>query len=229
MDQPEYFIIEDEDHDQNSSTDMRRDPLLVGPYPQPYYNLLWHLIQTGQLVSAWAVLTRHSSCRRANDEASSSLPHKQLSKEAEGWSALQAILLSAPLPGGRGEEDDSGLVDFLADQEDEEVVEEMDTNAHDRLMEGISRSAYLLREARPRDADRERKERYHRQLFRCGLDLPREEVEMLPETYSEPIAMHAFQHWQRTVKSMLTPRVGGHYVLGELFSRFPQLQQVLSM
>ena len=99
MDQPEYFTIKDEEDDQNGSTDMRLDPLLAGPYPQPFYNLLWHLIQTGQLVSAWAVLTRHSSCRRANDEASSS--HKQLSKEAEGWSALQAILLSAPLPGGR--------------------------------------------------------------------------------------------------------------------------------
>ncbi|KAL3797648.1 hypothetical protein HJC23_013480, partial [Cyclotella cryptica] len=232
MDQPEYFTIDhnggDKDGD-NTAFDMRHDPLLAGPFPQPFYNLIWHLVQMGQLVSAWAVLTRHSSCRRANEEAS--LQNKQLSKEAEGWSALHAILLSAPLPGGRGEEDDSGLVDFMSEeQEDEEDdVDNLDTNAHERLMEGISRSAYLLWEARPRDSKREREERYHRRLKRCGLDVPREEVEVLPESYSEPIAMHAFQHWQRTVKSLLTPRVGGDHVLGALLSRFPQLQQILSL
>ena len=215
MDQPEYYIPEKPSN----------DPFLEGPFSQPYYNLLYHLFNLGQLSSAWAVLTRHSSCRRAEEEATRG--GTSMSKEGDAWSALRAVLLSAPLPAGRGEDDDAGL----ADDDDITDINEVDVdpNFNVRLIEGIPRSAPCLWEVNPKAANTKRNERYHRQCVQIGLDPPLEDVDILPIDYSEAVAMNIFTHWQREAKTLLKSGRMGNSVLSPLFTRFPQLEQIYSV
>ena len=218
MDQPEYYTTADNNDD--NMTSIQQDPLLMGPFPQPYYNLLMHLINVGQVKDAWAVLTRHSSCRRVEEEAM----RGEFSKEGEAWTAFKAILLSAPLPGGRGEGDDSGLV------EDINVEEDVVRDANVQWMQGVSNGAPCLWEAFPKTANRERNELYRRQCLQLGLDLPMEHAEVMPERYSEGVAMNVFTHWQREVKLVLQPgRMGDNNACSALFSRFPQLEQIFGV
>ena len=215
MDQPEYYIPEIPSN----------DPYLLGPFSQPYYNLLYHLFNLGQLSSAWAVLSRHSSCRRTEEEAARG---GNMSKEGEAWSALRALLLSAPLPAGRGEDDDAGLADD--DDDNVDISEaEVDPDFNVKLMEGIPRSAPYLWEANPKASNTQRNERYHRQCLHVGLDPHLEDVDILPEAYSEVVAMNIFNHWKRTAKSLMKSGRMGDSVLAPLFTRFPQLEQICSV
>jgi hypothetical protein len=216
MDQPEYYTPD--------ATTPIDDPLLVGPFDQPYYNLVFHLINLGQVVNAWSVLTRHSSCRRAEEESM----RGSINKEGNGWSALRAVLLSAPLPGGRGDEDDSGLIHY--NEEEEEDDDDDDEGVYyERCIDEISPGSTCLWEENPKVANRERNQRYHRQCIRRGADLPKEEVEVLPERYTEGVAMNTFSHWQRVARSHMQPGRMGDHVCGALFSRFPQLEQICSV
>ncbi|KAL7511013.1 hypothetical protein ACHAXN_007948 [Cyclotella atomus] len=211
MDQPEYYV----------PSTIIDEPLFVGPFREPYYNLVLHLINLGQLSNAWGVLTRHSSCRRAEEEA---LRGEAISKEGEGWSLLRAILLSAPLPGGRGEEDDSGLVG--EDEEDGDDGEEVDLEANDLLMPEVPRSSYCLWEAHPKAANLQRAERLRNKCLGLGVDPLAEDVQVYPEVYSENVALNVFYAWQRTAKSHMVPNRIGGYQCGALFTRFPQLEQI---
>jgi hypothetical protein len=223
QDQPEYYI----------PSTPPSDPILHGPFHEPYYNLVLHLMNLGQLNHVWGVLSRHSSCVRAEMEAMKK--DGELSKETEGWSVLRALLLSAPLPGGRGDEDDSGLIE----NDDLDTMNEDDVlYANDRLMQNVSRSSYCLWEAQPKNANRLRNDRIRSACLKGGYDPPSsEDVEMLPDRYSENIAMNAFSTWQRTVKSHFLverrPRYmdsnnsdGSSNACTALFSRFPQLRQI---
>jgi hypothetical protein len=201
-DQPEYYM-----------NDSLKDSLLVGPFPQPYYNLVWHLVKWGQLSSAWGVLSRHSSCRRAEEEI---VRHIE-SPESEAWSALRALLLSAPLPGGRGDEDDSGLMT---------EYEEVDGDAYERYMPDVSRVSPCLFEANPKNVYLERRERYRQSCLKLGVDPPMGDLEMLPDKYDEAVAMTVFLDWRQTVSSYMR---GDSGLLSPLFSRFPQLEQICSI
>mmetsp|Transcript_2880 Transcript_2880/g.6273 ORF Transcript_2880/g.6273 Transcript_2880/m.6273 type:complete len:874 (-) Transcript_2880:77-2698(-) len=239
-DQPEYWIGDGT----NSS--------IPGPFDRPYWNLLLHLVVQGQLVEAWTVLSHHSACRHVEEEArQASLRGREhyLSPEGEGFAALQAILLSAPLPGGRGDGycDDAGLDDYLEaellEREEEDVEEEEDAESppdmYQLLMDGVPPSAFLLWEALPRSSDRWRMLRYRRDLRRCGRRDDAAELEtldsttLMPETYQSRVALNAFQTWQDTVRvTAFSGGAGGGTgggVLEALFQRFPPLSQIMSI
>lgn len=131
-DQPEYYQFDKQHHStmNDADRDVVRD--IPGPYGYPYWNLLLHLIRQGELEQAWAVLSRNSACRRAEEEATayySSGRTVQMSPEGDGFAALRGILLSAPLAGGRGDKycDSSGLDDYLEGDELESEEKEATT------------------------------------------------------------------------------------------------------
>ncbi len=208
-DQPEYHKL--------SST----NTAIPGPFEYPYWNLVLQLVKSGQLDNAWTVLTHHSACRHAEEAAMTGRP---LTPEGEGFATLRAILLSAPLPGGRGDDycvDDAGLDDFLEEDilEREEKEASLNTgfnnsqdddeenvppeNINEQYVDGVPRNGYLLWEDRPRHVDRLRKLRYLRDLRKCGQ--PSDESEyhsptVLPEVYQPNSAMSIFHTWQDVVR-----------------------------
>lgn len=108
---------------------------------EPYWNLVNSLVKKGNLEQAWAWLSRHSAARRAFDataqrETMSTLDEYEsnlLEQDKEGFEDLRRILLSAPLPGGRDEDDDAGLDGPYLRRTQEEI-----------LLEGVEPSAYLI-------------------------------------------------------------------------------------
>jgi hypothetical protein len=106
--------------------------------------LYWKLVESylvrGCLEDAWALLSRHSIYRRCVDDAYQSADSYQAAKlqeDREGFEALRAVLLSAPLPGGRTDEFDSA---FDGEQDSENAIEM-------EYLEGIPPSAYCLWES----------------------------------------------------------------------------------
>jgi hypothetical protein len=100
-----------------------------------YWKLMERYIVRGNLEDAWALITRHSLCRQCTEADYSNLDDytaATLDEDREGLEALRAILLSAPLPGGRSDEFDGSFV--VEDSED-------DPNSY---IEGIPPSAYRL-------------------------------------------------------------------------------------
>jgi len=131
-DQPEYYQFDKQHHSTMNDADRGAVRDIPGPYRYPYWNLLLHLIRQGELEQAWAVLSRNSACRRAEEEATayySSGRTVQMSPEGDGFAALRGILLSAPLAGGRGDKycDSTGLDDYLEGDELESEEEEATT------------------------------------------------------------------------------------------------------
>jgi hypothetical protein len=112
-------------------------PDQVGEDGAVYWKLIEKLVIRGCLEDAWSLLSRHSICRRCFDESLEALDDYHattLAEDREGFVALKSLVLSAPLPGGRGDEHDAGF-DILA--EEEEVGDE-------ELLEGVPPSAYRL-------------------------------------------------------------------------------------
>jgi hypothetical protein len=243
-DQPEYYKFP------ASST----PPDLSGPYEYPYWNLLLHLVRRGDLEMAWHVLSHHSGCRHAEKEAMADWGEEH-SAEFEGFASIRSLLLSAPIPGGRGDGycDNSGLLDHLDGDELEEEEEKRlaqgpgeqydedalgmeveDINAP--MMQGVPRNAYLLWEPAPRQGNRLRTLRYRGELRRCGqwdANAADESLDslLLPEGYQPRAAQSSFQTWQDIVRQQF-PNTGGigsgDSSLSVLFRRFPQLEQILS-
>jgi len=251
MDSPEVLELLESDqpeYHQFSPSSSSLESSIPGPYDHPYWNLLLHLTIQGQLSDAWTLLSHHSACRHAEEEAEAG---EELSPEGQGFAALRAILLSAPIPGGRGDGycDDAGLDDYLEEDllEQEEVENENaedlgDVNAEDPgdinqlLMDGVPPNAYMLWESLPRRADKLRTLRYRRDLRRCGrTDSEGTEVESstVPEMYQPRVALNAFRNWQETIRVTVFPSGvgsgGGQGVLAALFQRFPPLPQILSI
>ena len=100
-DQPEYY--------QFPASTTSPDNLVPGPFDYPYWNLLLQLVRQGELEKAWAILSRHSACRHAEEEVTAQEfemrgdQPMELSPETQGFAALRGLLLSAPIPGGRGD------------------------------------------------------------------------------------------------------------------------------
>ena len=89
-----------------------------------YWKLVEKYVLRGNLEDAWSLLTHHSLCRRcteaiaaasSNDTNALSLYDEytatSLQEDREGLEALRAILLSAPLPGGRTDQFDAAMAD----------------------------------------------------------------------------------------------------------------------
>ena len=112
---------------------------MSGPYEHPYWNLLLRAVVRGELYAAWTLLSHHSA---VGEEGGL----HEISPDAEGFAALHAILLSAPIPGGRGEEND----DNYSRQIDGEVDYVNDVS----IVNGITPGANLLWESNPRGAHR---------------------------------------------------------------------------
>lgn len=112
----------------------------------PYWELLRKLILRGQFDTAWAVLSRHSACRRSagNVYESSKGTHVPtvVKEDNEAFGILQALLLSAPLPGGRYDDDDDGLelLDKMHKTSDGMDVESEEDETN--MLHGIPRNAY---------------------------------------------------------------------------------------
>lgn len=111
-------------------------------YGASYWKLLQKLVVRGCLDDAWKLITAHSYFRRCYDdqnmEALDDDPYHAviMKQDKQGFAALRALLLSAPLPGGRSAWNDSGL-----DSTDENTQERDDTTL---LLDGVPRDAYKL-------------------------------------------------------------------------------------
>jgi len=218
-DQPEYYQFPP-----SSSNDNIGIP--TGPYDHPFWNLLLQFVIQGELSNAWTLLSHHSACRFAEEEAMTG--EHELSPEGQGFAALRAILLSAPIPGGRGDGycDDAGLDDYLEEelleqqeeeesgrqhqqQFDENNAEEDPGDINELLIDGVPPNAYLLWEALPRHADTLRTLRYRRDLRLCGQTDHIEGTDLesptVPEVYQPRVALNAFQNWQETIRVTAFP------------------------
>lgn len=106
-----------------------------------YWKVVQTLVLRGCLDEAWALLSHHSICRRSfafpQNETLDEYHAATLAQDQKSFLALRAILLSAPLPGGRAEVDDAGL--------DEASNEDSESN--ETHIEEIPRSAYMLWES----------------------------------------------------------------------------------
>lgn len=106
---------------------------------EPYWSLVESYLVRGCLNDAWALLSRHSLRRRAAEaltfEGLDEYQAATLAQDQEGFRALEALLLSAPLPGGRTDE-------FDADFELDEYV-----GREEELLEGVPPSAFRLWES----------------------------------------------------------------------------------
>ena len=118
-------------------------PDQLGENGEIYWKLLETCLLRGSLDEAWALLSRHSLCRRSTDDSIEMLDEYHaatLAEDREGFYALRALLLSAPLPGGRDESGDAAL-DLPGDIDDDEGVQ------HEELLEGVPMSGYLVWES----------------------------------------------------------------------------------
>jgi len=214
---------------------------IPGPYSYPFWNLVLQLVITGELSQAWSLLSYHSACRFAEEEASDT-------ELVEGFAALRSLLMAAPLPGGRGDVygDDAGLDDYLEEEllekgEGEGINDMEDSEEHDVedpgdintiLVDGISQNAYLLWEMFPRHADKLRTLRYRRDLRRCGRSDAIEgslESPSMPEFFTVNAALSAYRKWQETIRMTAFPSNGDEGVMSVLFERFPASKEILSI
>ena len=110
-------------------------------------DIYWKLVETfllrGSLEEAWALLSRHSLFRRATDSSIEMLDEyhaSTLAQDKEGFFALRALLLSAPLPGGRDESLDAAL-DLPSNDDFDAGIQ------HEELLDGVPMSGFLVWES----------------------------------------------------------------------------------
>jgi Nup85 Nucleoporin len=107
-----------------------------------YWKLVETLLIRGCLEDVWSLLSRHSIFRRSLDVSVESLDEYHaatLNEDREGFFALRALLLSAPLPGGRNDLHDAAF-DYAGDDNNDEEEGAED----DELLEGIPLSGYRM-------------------------------------------------------------------------------------
>ncbi|GFH56928.1 hypothetical protein CTEN210_13404 [Chaetoceros tenuissimus] len=95
----------------------------------PYWALIRKYTLRGCLKDVWSALTHHSALKRCRTGRNYMDP--TLEQDNEAFALVQAILLSAPLPGGRDEEGD------------ESIGQKMEEEDMDELLAGIPPNAYL--------------------------------------------------------------------------------------
>jgi hypothetical protein len=167
------------------------------------------LVSYSQFEVAWELLSNHSRVRRLeemdNDPMGSVLNDYQtatLDDEREGFQALKDILLSAPLPGGRNNDEDLdfGEEDHASDDGKDGQNKNGDTSiVEDEYIEGIPTSAYRLWESSNGD--------------RGSGDFP---IHFDPHA-----AYQVYQLWKESVNGILA--------LQRLRRRIPELNRVLCL
>eukprot|EP00934_Nitzschia_sp_Nitz4_P009432 Nitzschia sp. Nitz4//scaffold20_size174350//130111//132670//NITZ4_002119-RA/size174350-snap-gene-0.250-mRNA-1//-1//CDS//3329541860//9422//frame0 len=106
----------------------------------PFWSHVQANVLQGCLDNAWNILSRHSyrvrAAQASNMEGLDEYQAVAFEQDRQGFAALEAVLRSAPLPGGRSDADDED-----GEPEEEEKVEEED------FLEGIPTLAYKLWES----------------------------------------------------------------------------------
>lgn len=202
--QPEYYCYNNNSNNNNNalSSTTTSSTTITSNIP-PYWELLRKLILRGQFDTAWAVLSRHSACRRSAGniyEQSKVAPVPTIVKEDnEAFGIIQALLLSAPLPGGRNDDNDDGLEQLLdtihnkLDGMDLEESTEDETN----LLPGIPRNAY-------------------KQWNRSSPSLDGKEN----NEFQVQAAMHVYKLWKIHVEQVMTMNLS----VVNLLRRIPMIQ-----
>ncbi|CAJ1954443.1 unnamed protein product [Cylindrotheca closterium] len=180
-----------------------------------YWQLLEKYVVRGNLEDAWGLLTRHSLCRRCTEAIAAAASNSSsnvlagldeytaasLQEDREGLEALRAILLSAPLPGGRTDQFDA----VLADDDDyrkhggddgQEFDEDDPNNCY---IEGIPLSAYRLWETSSK---------------RRGKG-------DMPSAYNDQYSKQVYRSWQQSIRSLPA--------LDKLCRRMPSLRKILDI
>jgi Nup85 Nucleoporin. len=124
IDQPEYYDpLSSASHDEGGLT--------------PYWYLIRKLVLRGCLNEAWAVLSRHSACKKADKAVAENLENGGymdtiVKEDYNAFALIRDLLLSAPLPGGREDIYDDGLEyeDETMEQDQEEFIAGIPLNAY---------------------------------------------------------------------------------------------------
>eukprot|EP00980_Cylindrotheca_fusiformis_P028614 scaffold22620_cov131-Cylindrotheca_fusiformis.AAC.9 len=143
-----------------------------------YWKLMERHVVRGNLEDAWALMTRHSLCRQCTEADYDSLDDytaATLDENRAGLEALRAILLSAPLPGGRSDAFDASFGD--------DSMQDDDPNSY---IEGIPPSAYRLWETTS--------SRRRRRLGSVAGDIP--------TTYNSHVAKQVYNGWKQSIRSI---------------------------
>eukprot|EP00526_Cylindrotheca_closterium_P029351 CAMPEP_0113658994 /NCGR_PEP_ID=MMETSP0017_2-20120614/32080_1 /TAXON_ID=2856 /ORGANISM="Cylindrotheca closterium" /LENGTH=701 /DNA_ID=CAMNT_0000573433 /DNA_START=1 /DNA_END=2102 /DNA_ORIENTATION=+ /assembly_acc=CAM_ASM_000147 len=184
-----------------------------------YWQLAEKYVLRGNLEDAWGLLTRHSLCRRCTEAIAATTASKDsnaiaavsldeytaasLQEDREGLEALRAILLSAPLPGGRTDQFDAALADdddyrlHGGNSSNGEYLDEDDPN--NCYIEGIPLSAYRLWETSSK---------------RRGKG-------DVPSTYNDQYSKQVYQTWKQSIRSLPA--------LVKLCRRMPSLRKILDI
>lgn len=131
----------------------------------PYWDLVEAYMIRGCLEDAWTLLSHHSIARRfveieeqqrilqnqynsnTNGCGLNDYQVASLAEDREGFRALKSILLSAPLPGGRNNDDDEGFdiceITKKDDQDGRNAIDNRDV-VEEEFIEGIPTSAHRL-------------------------------------------------------------------------------------
>ena len=187
---------------------------------EPYWKLMNTFVQRGNLEQAWALLSRHSLCRRAADAAvyddnndttamdgggnHTMEEHEEvtLEKVREGFADLQRILCSAPLPGGRDDADDIDL--GPVDGEEDGAHNESNKPNHDIMLENVEPDGYKRWET-SRTADSSG--------YDQGSDFPLK--------YTPLHASRVFENWKQYIIDLPS--------IAQLKRRIPQLETMLDI
>jgi hypothetical protein len=141
--------------------------------------LYWRLLESyairGCLEDVWGLLTRHSICRHCSSsltkmEGLDAYQAAMLEEDQQGFEALRAVLLSAPIPGGRTDEYDAA-VDFPeADGEEEE-----------EYIEGITPNAFKLWESNNRAGNGDYPSSFHSQAAKETYQIWKRSIQGIPQ------------------------------------------------
>lgn len=166
----------------------------------PYWELLRKLILRGLFDTAWAVLSRHSACRRSFDhiygQSKVSTVPSIVREDQEAFEIIQAMLLSAPLPGGRCDDDDSGLELLLeSNLMSDGMIGVWEEDETATLLPGIPRNAY---------------KQWNVNTFMSGEE----------DEFQVQAAMHVYKLWKLHVEQVMTTNLS----VVNLLRRIPMIQ-----
>jgi len=208
-----YDDFQEEEENTSSKEDVIEE-MLSSSQPEYYPNdLYWKLLRKltlrGCLEDVWAIVSRHSACRRCvatmdKEEEGGGEYYDTIKQDRDAFAILHALLISAPLPGGRNDALDDCLGTI---KQEEEEAEEM-------LMEGITTTSYKLWDqdvTNDDDVD----------------DDGNKNTKVLPTTnrFNPHLASSLHKHWMDSVRNAVSSPP-----LSQLCKRIPRLyRDVLSI
>jgi len=144
MNQPEYY---DPSTSASASTGIGDINIsTVSSGMTPYWSLVRKLVLWGSLEEAWAVLSRHSACKRSQMLIASGEPShvdRTVEEDAAAFELIRSLLLSAPIPGGINRDNDDGLANVRDDADDNNYRNDNNSDDDDEeLLPGLPRDGY---------------------------------------------------------------------------------------